>query len=64
MEVPNIRLLKPGFYRYFGQATIGKWIERGMIVKAGDKYTREVYISWLWASKSTASFGNKPWSDA
>ena len=35
-----------------------------MIVEAGDKYTKEVYISWLQASKSTASFGNKPWSNA
>ena len=63
MEIPNIKFLKAGFYTYFGQATIGKWIERGMILKAGDKYTREVYISRLRASKSTVSFGNKSWSE-
>ena len=30
-----------------------------MILKAGDEYTREVYISLLRASKRNVSFGNK-----
>ena len=34
-----------------------------MILKAGAEYKREIYISLLWASKSTVSFGNKPWSE-
>ena len=34
-----------------------------MILKAGDKYMREVYISLLRAWKCTVSFGNKPWSE-
>ena len=63
MEIPNIRFLKPGIYTYFEQATIGKWIKRGMILKAGDEHTREVYISQLRASKRNVSFGNKPWSE-
>ena len=57
------KFIKPGIYTYFEEATIGKWIKGGMILKAGDEYTREVYISLLRASKSTVSFGNKPWSE-
>ena len=36
-----------------------------MIFKVGDEYTSEVdsYISQLRPSKTTASFGNKAWSD-
>ena len=65
MEIPNIRFLNPGFYTYFGQATIRKWIEGGMILKGGDEYTSEVgsYISQLRASKTTVSFGSKAWSE-
>ena len=65
MEIPNIRFLNPGFYTYFGQATIRKWIKGGMILKVGDEYTSEVdsYISQLRASKTTVSFGNKAWSE-
>ena len=59
MEIPNIRFLKPVIYTYFEQATIRKWIKRGIILKAGDEYTREVYISLLRASKRNVSFGNK-----
>ena len=64
MEIPNKRFLNPGFYTNFGQATIRKWIEGGMILKVGDEHASEVdsYISQLRASKTTVSFGNKTWS--
>ena len=63
MKISNIRFLELGIYTYFEEAIVGKWIERGIILKAGDEYTREIYISLLQASKSTVSFGNKPSSE-
>ena len=67
MEITNISFLNPGFYTCFGQATIRKWIEGGMILKIGDEHTIELdtYHSYglrklLWVLE--ARLGMKTWN--
>ena len=42
MEFFNVRFLIPGFYTYFGWATIRKWIKGEMILKVGEGHTSEL----------------------
>ena len=51
------------FTRILNRQLLENGSKGGMILKAGDEYTREIYISLLRASKSTVSFGNKSWSE-
>ena len=51
------------FTRILNRQLLENGSKGGMILKAGDEYTREIYISLLRASKSTVTFGNKPWSE-
>ena len=41
MDLHNIRSLNPGFHKYFGLATIRKWIEGGTILKVGENNMSE-----------------------